>query len=284
MASWHEARDRLKKIKEERLRRSEEVVELWENVLGEKAKNLGDEVWAVYEQVCIAALDCDRLDIAKNCVKSLSARFPTSNRVRRLLAMTLEADGKFDEAEHMYESLIERDETDTLSRKRLVAILKAQKLYADAIVHLNEYLKTFQNDQEAWLELVELYCTEQDYIKAAFCMEEVLIHHPQSHLHHQRYAEIRYALGGFENIDTARSHFAKAVKLCPTNVDALFGMCMCASFLAMSNKSTALKRKDNQRYAEWAAHQLQENFPEKLTVDAKSKLKNITISLDSLQL
>lgn len=38
-----EARDRLKKIKEERLRRSDEVVELWEDVLSKNTRKLGDE-------------------------------------------------------------------------------------------------------------------------------------------------------------------------------------------------------------------------------------------------
>ena len=38
-----DARDRLKKIKEERLRRSDEVVQLWEDVLSNNARKLGDE-------------------------------------------------------------------------------------------------------------------------------------------------------------------------------------------------------------------------------------------------
>ena len=38
-----EARDRLKKIKEERLRRSDEVVELWESMLNTNMRKLGDE-------------------------------------------------------------------------------------------------------------------------------------------------------------------------------------------------------------------------------------------------
>ena len=136
-----------------------------------------------------------------------------------------------------------------LSRKRLIAILKTQKKYREAIEELTDYLRTyvvtqppkiatikgsferrvrfrFQNDQEAWLELVELYCHELDYNKASFCMEEALIHHPHNHLYHQRYAEIRYALGGYDNIDTARVHFAKAVQLCRSNTDALYGMCI----------------------------------------------------------
>lgn len=93
-------------------------------------------------------------------------------------------------------------------------------------------VRRFQNDQEAWLELVELYCHELDYHKASFCMEEALIHHPHNHLYHQRYAEIKYALGGYDSIETARMHFAKATQLCRTNVDALYGMCI-VSLLAV---------------------------------------------------
>ncbi|OQV25122.1 ER membrane protein complex subunit 2 [Hypsibius exemplaris] len=281
--TWQEARDRLKKIKEERLRRSDEVVELWEGVLSKNTRKLGDEVWTVYEQVCIAALDCDRLDISRNCVKLLDARFPNSSRVKRLAGMNLEADGKFDDAIRMYEALTKADETDTLSRKRLIAILKTQKKYRDAIEELTDYLKTFQNDQEAWLELVELFCHELDYNKASFCMEEALIHHPHNHLYHQRYAEIRYALGGFENIDTARTHFAKAVQLCRWNTDALYGMCICASHLAISQKATAQKRRDNQRYGEWASNQLIEKHSDKLGAEGRSKVKNISLLLEQLQ-
>jgi hypothetical protein len=47
-------------------------------------------------------------------------------------------------------------------------------------------------DQEAWQELSELYLTEQEYGKAAFCMEELILHNPHNHLFHQRYAEIKY--------------------------------------------------------------------------------------------
>jgi hypothetical protein len=48
------------------------------------------------------------------------------------------------------------------------------------------------SDQEAWQELCELYLLEQDFARAAFCMEELILHNPHSHLIHQRYAEIRY--------------------------------------------------------------------------------------------
>lgn len=47
-------------------------------------------------------------------------------------------------------------------------------------------------DQEAWQELSSLYLIEQDYAKAAFCAEELILHDPHSHLLHQYLAEIRY--------------------------------------------------------------------------------------------
>jgi len=46
-------------------------------------------------------------------------------------------------------------------------------------------------DWEAWLELSELYLSLLDYEKAAFCVEELILHNPNNHLYHQRYAEVR---------------------------------------------------------------------------------------------
>ena len=42
------------------------------------------------EQVCVAALDCNRQDVADACLKALSAEFPTSMRIRKLKALKLE--------------------------------------------------------------------------------------------------------------------------------------------------------------------------------------------------
>lgn len=50
------------------------------------------------------------------------------------------------------------------------------------------------SDQEAWHELCNLYMAEGEFAKAAFCMEELLLHNPHSHLYHQRLAEIRYTM------------------------------------------------------------------------------------------
>lgn len=56
------------------------------------------------------------------------------------------------------------------------------------------------SDQEAWHELGNLYMAEGEFAKAAFCMEELLLHNPHSHLYHQRIAEIRYTMVCVKNL------------------------------------------------------------------------------------
>lgn len=47
--------------------------------------------YLVLEQVCIAALDCDRHSLAEYCIKILKREFPSSLRVHKYHAMHLEA-------------------------------------------------------------------------------------------------------------------------------------------------------------------------------------------------
>lgn len=80
------------------------------------------------------------------------------------------------------------------------------------------------SDQEGWHELCNLYLIEGELQKAAFCMEELLLHNAHNHLIHQRLADIRYTMGGIENYEIARSYYSQAVKLNSNNLRALYGL------------------------------------------------------------
>nr|CAD7572522.1 unnamed protein product [Timema californicum] len=234
--SWTEVRDLFRSWREENVRRSLDVVDLWETVLAKKINALGDEKLLVYEQVVIAALDCNRLEVADVCLKALIAEFPTSLRVRKLRALQLEAREKYDDAVELLDYIIKQDETNAAPRKRKVAILKAKGKISDAIKELTEYLKKFMSDQEGWQELSELYLQEQDFGRAAFCMEELILHNPHSHLIHQHYAEIKYT---------------QARDWCATNI-------------AINPKSTPIKRKEANKLAKWALKELNIRYDEKM--------------------
>lgn len=95
------------------------------------------------EQVCIAALDCNELQIAQKCYQELKKEFPESLRVRKYKAMLYEVEEHYDEAVKVLNNIIEHDATNSGAKKRKIAILKAQGKNADAIKELAEYLKTY---------------------------------------------------------------------------------------------------------------------------------------------
>ncbi|KAK7864992.1 hypothetical protein R5R35_004956 [Gryllus longicercus] len=254
--SWSDARDLLRLWREDNERKSQDVVNLWETILSKNIFKLGDERLLVLEQVCLASLDTNRLDIADKCLQSLAAEFPSSLRVRKLQALKLETLEKYDEALELLDSIIKRDETNAAPRKRRVAILRAKGKHSEAIKELTDYLKKFMSDQEGWQELCDLYLLEQDYARAAFCMEELILHNPHNHLIHQRYADIRYTQGGFENIELARAHYSLAFKLNPSSIRALYGIFLCATNIAVSPKATSPKRKEATKLANWVIKEL----------------------------
>lgn len=274
-------RDLFRTWREDRERRSKDIVDLWESTLMSKIDQLGNEKYLVLEQVCVAALDCYRLSVAGYCTKILRKEFPESLRVNKCHAMYMEALEMYEDAQEFLDTIIKWDETNAAARKREVAILKAKGKTVEAIKGLTEYLKKFMSDQEAWHELCDLYLQEQEYLKAAFCMEELILHNPHNHLIHQRYAEIKYTQGGYENIELAKAYFCQAVKLNPNNIRALYGLLLAANKIANMPKGLASKKRDALKLAEWATAQLEKQYKKKASEEQVKQLEGL---LGQLQL
>ncbi|KAH8382230.1 hypothetical protein KR009_002512 [Drosophila setifemur] len=266
-----DVRDQFRKWREENTRHSEDVVQLWVAVLEDKVNKTGNERHLILEQVIIAALDTARFDIATSCTRQLAQEFPGSLRVMKFKAMRYEALEQYDEADEVLDVIIAKDETNAAPRKRKIAILKARGRRVEAIKELNEYLKKFMSDQEAWHELCTMYLAQGEFGKAAFCMEEVLLHNPHSHLIHQRLAEIRYTMGGVENVESARTYYSQALKLNPHNLRALYGLYLSCNYLANS-RAVSSKRKELQKLAQWALEQVTEHTIKQSAIKNNDKL------------
>uniref|UniRef100_A0A8C7FNR7 ER membrane protein complex subunit 2 n=1 Tax=Oncorhynchus kisutch TaxID=8019 RepID=A0A8C7FNR7_ONCKI len=277
-------RDKLRKWREDNHRNSEQIVDVGEELINEHASKLGDDIWIIYEQVMIAALDCSRDDLAWTCLQELKRQFPGSQRVKRLAGMRLEALEKYEDASKQYDSILQDDPTNTAARKRKISILKAQGKSAEAIRELNEYLEQFVGDQEAWHELSELYINEHDYGKAAFCLEELMMTNPHNHLYCEQYAEVKYTQGGLENLELSRKYFAQALKLNNRNMRALFGLYMSASHIAASPKVNATVKKANVKYATWATNQINRAYQlaGRGTKENKCSVKAVEEMLESI--
>jgi len=261
--NWQDARDRLRKWREENERKSEEVVNLWITYLGANSSKLGDEKWMVLEQVVIAALDVHNYPIAEDAIYELKIRFPTSERVRYLQVLRLHALEKYDEAVKALDNMIKKDNTNSLAYKRKIAILKSQGKTSEAIKELTDYLNKFMSDQEAWSELCDLYLGEADYPRAAFCAEELILHNPHNFFVHQRLADIRYTMGGIENMKLAVSYYSEALKLNGDSMRALFGLFLAGSSLATNQRVPAPDKKEFTRVMHWAADEISKRYNEK---------------------
>lgn len=245
--------ENLRSWREDCVRDPEALREYWPRISEIERQLSTEEKWTVIEQFCMAGIDLHDEDIIEACLVRLNKQFPKSKRVKLLNIMALcERPGDYDEAISRYNEMIEEDETNAGARKRKIAVLISQKKNVDAIRELCDYLKIFMNDQESWKELCELYMLEQDYSKAIFCMEELLLSHPLSHIYHTRLAEMYYTVGTHESLEQARSYYSQALKLNESNVKALHGLHLALKRLLSGNKLTAQQRKDYEKLDAWS--------------------------------
>ncbi|CAH3936637.1 ER membrane protein complex subunit 2-like [Pieris brassicae] len=252
----NEAFDLIRKWRENNERKFSEWVLVWEKIY----KNLDsrpNEKYIVAEQLLVAMLDQHSYNLALMWLELLLEQFPGSLRVMRYKALCLEAQGQYDAAQYVLDEIIKVDETNAPARKRRVASLKAQGLLSDAIKELVDYLKRFTADMEAWQQLGELYLEAADYSRALFCTEELLLHQPHNHLLHQRLADIRYTMGGVENMELAKAHYCRTLKLNPNNLRALLGLNLVTNNLLGHYKSSGgAKRKEVWKLSRWVHSEL----------------------------
>jgi len=279
--SYDESVKQLREWRNSNVRKSKEVVEIGEKVINKTSYSLfNDEIWLICEQLCTAALDVCKFDVAEQCLSKLKQNFPNSIRVMKLEAMRLEAIGDLEQAGKIYDELIKREPTLAGPRKRKVALWKSKGDTKGAIRELCHYLTYFMVDHEAWYELAQLYLKTMNYSKAAYCYEELILINTFNHLYHQRYAEIRYTMGGQENMQIAKKHFSQAVKLSSnTNMRALYGM-LYTSYNIINQKN---KQQDNSKtHAVWAAKMILKKYEDsqekscgQYVTSAKLMLKNL---------
>ncbi|KAL1350546.1 hypothetical protein HN51_014591 [Arachis hypogaea] len=270
-------------VRKLKLRRSDKVLNHGLSILNNPSKRsaLGPEEWTLYEQVAVAAMDCQSLDVAKDCIKVLRKKFPDSKRVGRLEALLLEAKGSWELAEKAYSSLLEDNPLDQTIHKRRVAMAKAQGNIPGAIEWLNKYLEIFMADHDAWRELAEIYVSLQMYKQAAFCYEELILSQPTVPLYHLAYADVLYTLGGLENLQTAKKYYTSTIDLTGgKNTRALFGVCLCTSAITQVTKGKSKEEKEGSQVQSLAAKMLEKDYKQR----APDKLPQLTTALKSLTL
>mmetsp|Transcript_70624 Transcript_70624/g.193749 ORF Transcript_70624/g.193749 Transcript_70624/m.193749 type:complete len:325 (+) Transcript_70624:70-1044(+) len=243
-------------VREARAARPDLVRRFGSYLLDNHSSRLGHELWMTYEQVYVALLQYGKsgknqlaadasmpedLAAAQEYGNILSAQFPESLRVKRLDGMLWEAKGMFDMASKEYEAILAEDPNNILATKRMIALCRARGQPGEAASRLVKYLDMVCSDTEAWLQLSAIYLNSQQFKRAAFCTEELILVNPMSYLYHLRYADIMYTMGcadkggGTEQLRIARKYYAHALDLKPqNNLRAVYGLLLASSALGTS--------------------------------------------------
>ncbi|ONK80223.1 uncharacterized protein A4U43_C01F15280 [Asparagus officinalis] len=269
-------------VRKLKARRSDKVLKHGLSILNDhRARSkLGGEEWTLYEQVAIAAMDCQRVDIAKDCIAELRKQFPGSMRVGRLEGMLLEVKGAWPEAEKAYQRLLEDNPLDQVIHKRKVAMAKAQGNASVVVEYLRKYLEIFMADHDAWRELAEIYVSLQMYKQAAFCYEELILCQPLVPPYHLAYAEVLYTMGGLENLQTAKMYYASTINLTGgKNTRALYGVCLCIAAINQLSKGRN-KEEESSELQTLAAESLVKDYK----LRAPVKLPLLTAALRNVKL
>lgn len=107
-----------------------------------------------------------QIDWAQVFLRAICSNFPDNIKTMRFLAMYYEAQGRKAKAEEIYLEILEQTPEDSSTLKRLISLHRYGDLPNDAITLLNKYINIHQVDEEAWVELCDMYLAKQNFQKA----------------------------------------------------------------------------------------------------------------------
>ncbi|KAF8634369.1 hypothetical protein AX15_000940 [Amanita polypyramis BW_CC] len=177
-------------------RASQETFDKGAQILKSNAiSKLREDSWAFLEQLMLAAIDIGRVDVADVCLEQLTKKFPGSPRVEVLQGIRIEATESVDVALQYYDQLLSADPANAAFWKRRISVLRRIGKVEDTVGELSEYLDTFYNDLEGWLELADIYSSCNLYASALKSLSHALLLSPQNPFTVLQFAETAYSAG-----------------------------------------------------------------------------------------
>jgi tetratricopeptide (TPR) repeat protein len=223
------------------VRASEEIVEKGRKLLENNGvRKLGDEGWALLEQVALAAMDIGQMELADDLLAQLEEKFPDSPRVQCLHGIRLETTGDLKGALQAYDEVLEGDESNAAIWKRKVSVLRQLGDTKHALEELLRYLDVFYADVEGWLEAADIYATCNLYPQSLSALSHVMLLAPQNSYYVLQAAETAYTAG---DVPLATKMFLRTLEMADDGGPsrrAWYGVKLCARrFLQTPNLPSA---------------------------------------------
>ena len=215
-----------------------------ENFLKNYKNQIGVEGNFLLKKLFFIHLELKNYKEALNILYKLIKEFGKDRKLLRMYGEQSEIDPKGGEIPmHQYKAMILNDQNDNESLKKYILYMKEtidlnnKQTINDYIELWNQYLEAYMNDPDAYNELSHVYLMVNEYDKAAFCLEELLLHNPNDYKILNKLGDIYTSKNNPEDAKSALKFYSRSILIQPTP-RAYFGIQNCASIIKKLDEKT----------------------------------------------
>ena len=203
----------------------------------------------------------------------MKSEFQKEPKIRRLEAQFMESNNDpayLEKSINSYRNLIQSNVEDRTSLKRYIMMTKIS-LDTDnlkkTVEMWNEYLKVYMDDIDAWNELSDIYIQTNNYVRAIFCLEEVILHHPNNIKYYIKIADLFCSFTN--NVDAATNaikYYSQSILFKPTP-RAFWGLLYALNIILKNKKSLDDKMKNLVKISYINLRNFYKNTPFKFNIE-----------------
>ena len=221
-----------------------------ENFLKNYKRQIGIEENFLLKKLFFIHLELKNHKEAFNILIKLIKTFGNDKKLLRMGSEEGEIDPKRGEvAIQRYKYMMINDQNDNESMKKYIMFMKLsvdlndKQTINDYIDLWNQYLEAFMNDPDAYNELAQVYLMVNEYDKAAFCLEELLLYSPNNYKVLNKLGDIYASKNNAEDAKMGIKFYSRSILIQPTP-RAFFGIQNCASIIIKKEKRLDDKTKN----------------------------------------
>ena len=215
-----------------------------ENFLRKNKGKIGIEENFLLKKLFYIQLELKNYKEAEGILANLQKTFGNDRQIIRMIGELNEVNPKGgDYPITLYKKLMLTDQNDKESIKKYIMFMKYsivlnnKQSINDYIDLWNQYLEVYMNDPEGYNELSEVYLMVNEYDKAIFCLEELLLHTPNDYKVLNKIGDIYASKNNAEDAKTAINFYSRSILINPTP-RAFFGIQNCASIIKRLDEKT----------------------------------------------
>ena len=213
-----------------------------ENFMKKFGSQIGIEENFLYKKLFFIHLELKNYQEAMNILVKLLKEFGRDKKLLRMYGEESEIDPKGgDIPMRQYKSMMINDQNDNESIKKYIYFMKIsvdlnnKQTINDYIELWNFYLDVYMNDPDAYNELAQIYLMANEYDKAIFCLEELLLHSPDDYKIMNKLGDIYCSKNNSADAKIAIKYYSQSVLINPTP-RAFFGIQNSANIIIQKEK------------------------------------------------